>query len=379
MKTVMKINFVKTILYCAPFLVACSNDDSADEKVVSPMLPSTEIYVQGQRVAAAGTITRGSYTWPLHTDEGYETARFFIRSDATIPGYIDQSPVLYYGRISGGNNVGKVYSMYPYDRYNDRDLDYYEKDKKTGNNIGLFRYVYDPEGLKTQIPLMETPNITEILSDDRAVYEGAGNTEQVAKLDALLTKGEDYLSKHVLWYVVKEVGMQYGWHVDGIISDAEQVGLQNAIDPTKVPDNVELDIHQQEHKDWNEIKTSVHIRTDVESITINLPISEQNIVEQDDFAIRVYDFHFQEYVVEHTITHNAQGITIQITDIPASLIDALKARIGDGLTVEIHSYCREDENVWTELKNSTVTTGKACTVKGQITNAFNDEKVSLDN
>ena len=54
-------------------------------------------------------------------------------------------------------------------------------------------------------------------------------------------------------------------------------------------ENVEIDIHKQEHKDWNEIKTSVHIRADVENIQINIPIEYANIVEADDFQIRIYN------------------------------------------------------------------------------------------
>ena len=41
---------------------------------------------------------------------------------------------------------------------------------------------------------------------------------------------------------------------------------------------------------------------------------------------------------------------------------------GDGITIEIHSYCTGD--VWEQLKNSRVQTGKPCNVDGQISTAL---------
>ena len=377
------------LLACVPLMVACSGEDMSEEQnnpsTDTSLLPSTEIYVQGQLLAQEGMGTRANYQWPKHTEEGWETARFSIRADSTIPDYTDKSSALYYGRFQGGNNKGKVYTYYPYGHYNDRDLDYYQKDKKTGNNIGLFRYVYDPTGMTTQLPLMEIPLVEDILRDEvetltNDINKGsnvAKNTAELAKVNKLLEDYDsEYLNSHVLWYVVKEVGMQYGWHVNGVLT--KDVVPNYVIQPDKVPNNVEVDIHQQEHQDWNEIKTSVHIRADVESVTINLPIREENIVEQDDFDIRVYDYYYKEYTIKHKITHNAQGITIEIYDIPATLIETLKTQFGDGLTVEVHSYCKQAEGIWEDLKKSCVVrTGKACTVNGQITSAFNTENVPI--
>ncbi len=381
--SIMKSKFLlKSFLFCLPLMVACSSDETTTEQMGrenGTNLPSTEVYVQGRNLVGrdqAIPVTRGSYAYPLHTEEGYETARFYIRNDGYVPSYIDQSAALYYGPMSGGRNVGKIYTLFPFGHYNDRDLDYYQKDKKTGNNIGMFRYVYDAAGVNTQPAIMEAPSITEILSDEKTIQENAGNTEEVARIEGYLAMGEEYLKKHVLWYVVKEVGMQYAWHVDGTIVEDEVPAF--TVSPDKVSRNVEIDIHQQEHKDWNEIKTSVHIRTDVESLEINLPISEENIVEQDDFAIRVYDFDYRDYEISHEITHNDKGITIRIYNIPGALIDELRSQIGDGLTVEIHSYCKKEDDLWEELKKSKVISlGKACTVNGQITSAFNDEKYPI--
>lgn len=393
----MKFGKIISSLLFMPLIVACSSDSSDEVQTVaeSQTLPSTEVYVQGGILKAndmtAANTTRASsdYTWPyVNTAEGWETACFFIRVDGVVQDVTDKSPSLYYGSLTSKNNKGRISTLYPYGRYNDRDMDYYQIDKRTGENIGLFRYVYDEKGLKTQLPIIERPKVIDILNEEkeyrqREVDNGRNvtvNAAEVERINAWLEKENNkpgYLDKHALWYVVKEVGRRNGWHVDGVITDSEVEPY--AIDATKVPNNVEIDIHQQKHQDWSEIKTSVHVRADVESIKINLPIREDNIVEQDDFAIRVYDYYYKEYVISHTITHNADGITIEISGIPAELIAKLKAEYGDGLTVEIHSYCKRDEEVWADLKNSAVISmGKECELKGQITSALRpDEKVKL--
>ena len=111
-----------SFLLCAvlPFIAACSNDDNA---TVSPtpeeqQLPSTEVFVQGQTLNYS--LTRSGEGDPVSETE---EARFFIRIDGRIPGYTNQNPLLYYGRYQGTENVGKVNTLYPYGRYNDRDYD----------------------------------------------------------------------------------------------------------------------------------------------------------------------------------------------------------------------------------------------------------------
>lgn len=356
------------------------NEPVNNEDEINYSLPETKVFALGQSLNFSGT---KGYAWPYVSElEGWETARFSIRADRSIPDYTDKSSALYYGRKPGkdGKNRGRVYTAYPYGHYNDRDLDYYLKDKKTGNNIGLFRYVYDKKGLKTQLAIAEAPYVEDILDDelndlnaekDKLVAAGKSTTSVQKKIDdvsGLIDMGHDYLNSHVLWYVVKEVGMRYGWHVNGTIVDYE-VG-----EPDNIPDNVEVDIHQQEHLEWSEIKTSVHIRTDVESVEINIPLDFDDIVEQDDFDIRVYKTYSKTYAnVDITISHDAKGITIQIDNIASSMIDDLKDKYGDGLTVEIFSYTKSTDvaAVWDKVKNScVVSTGKPCTVVGQITSAY---------
>lgn len=344
----------KLFLLLLLFVVSCSNIEINQQL---QGLPETEVFIQGNLIQK----TKG-YVWPYVSDEGWETARFSIRKDNTIPGYTNMSSGQYYGRPPGkdGHNRGRVLTSYPYGHYNDRDFDYYKRDKKTGNNVGMFRYVYDPKGLQTQNAIIEAPSVVDILSDEPAD----------ARITELLALGKEYLDSHILWYVVKEVGGKELWHVNGIIVDTV-VGK-----PTKVPENVEIDIHQQKHIDWNEIKTSVHIRTDIESIKINIPLSFDDIVEQDDFQIRVFTSYYKEYQnVTVTITHNEKGITIEISNINPDIINSLKETYGDGITVEIFSYSK---SISDKIKDShVITTGKPCTIVGQITSAYNDEVIPI--
>ena len=367
------------LLACLTFaLVNCTG--RIDKEEFDPAVPSTRVFVQGKMLGADAT---KGLTWPYVSEEGWETARFSLRVDNKIVDFYDKSSALYFGRKPNvdGRNRGKVLTDYPYGHYNDRDFDYEKVDKKTGNNIGLFRYVYDPEGKTTQCAILEAPLVEDILADDIEDLEAAiaagknvtKNTELLNKAKALVALGSEYLNSHVLWYVVKEVGMKNGWHVNGVIADNEPEK------PGKVANNVEIDIHQQEHANWNEIKTSVHIRTDVESVEINIPIEKEDILEYDDFDIRVYKDYLkgEEYAdAEITVSHSDKGINILIDKVNASAIKSYKESFGDGLTVEIHSFCKGDDmaDIWSKVSKSTVvSTGKPVTVVGQITSAYFDD------
>jgi hypothetical protein len=395
----MKKSFILlSILSVAIAFVGCNKTEDFDnggENQVNELLPQTEVYFQGQKLFYEGEETpygtkakikvmetAGGLAWPKHTDDGWESARFSIRADGTIPDFYDKSSSLYYGRPAGkagvtSHNIGKVSNLYNYSHYDDRGFDYYKTDKATGFNVGMFRYMYDTKGLKTQPVILEAPSVVDILADEVVDLEAeiaagknvAKNTASLANVNALLDKGAEYLDSHVLWYVVKEVGQQYRWHVNGVIRD----DVTPPYVPEPVSDNLEVDIHQQVHKDWNEIKTAIHIRTDVQSVSVVLPLKEEDILESDDFAIRVFNVYYQDYVIKHNIKHDANGITIEITDIPASMIEQMKADFGDGITIEVHSYCSKD--VWEDLQNSYVKTGKPVgEINGQISSALRPDE-----
>lgn len=377
-----------------PLFVACTNEEN-DDNIVIPRdnnqsntvvskVPSTNVFVQGSLINYAFTkadLVNGDYgygkgVWPkIDTEAGWETAKFSIRIDASFPGVIDQKVVKYWSKKTKTNplNLGKVYTNFPWGKYDDQGRDYYKVDTPTGNNVGMFRYVLDPFGTQVNNALMEVPDMKAYLT---WMY-GLNDTEYKDLLKQILDNWDDY---EIIWYVAKEVGSQYLWHVNGyfkkksytpeeiwdIIEDETD---DMVIKDNDTADNVEIDIHKQEHKDWNEIKTSIHVRTDAESVKINIPIPYDNIVEADDFAIRIYNYYISGIEIKNMITHDENGITINITNIDPTVIEKLKSQFGDGLTIEIHSYCKKEEGVWEAMKQTTITTGKECNLKYQITSA----------
>lgn len=170
---------------------------------------------------------------------------------------------------------------------------------------------------------------------------------------------------------------------------------------------VEFDIHQQEHKDWNEIKTSIHLR-DTAAVHVFLPIPMESQAVADDFDIRTgnvyqyvesfeakFEFAGKEFSFPVAINHTATGIDILIDCTTAEAKEALKLARGvfdDGITFEIHSYVNPDvatEQIWNWLKTvklpSTKTSqwpqdGDISThVRGQVSSAYHmDEMIHFD-
>lgn len=178
-------------------------------------------------------------------------------------------------------------------------------------------------------------------------------------------------------------------------------------EPTVREGEVEFDIHQQEHKDWNEIKTSIHVR-DTAAVHVFLPIPIESQAVSDDFDIRTgdaykyvenfeakFEFAGQEFTFPVEINHTATGIDILIDCTTAEAKEALKLARGvfdDGITFEIHSYVNPDvatEQIWNWLKTvklpSTKTSqwpqdGDISThVRGQVSSAYHmDEMIHFD-
>ena len=380
----MKKTVLFTLLSVA--LLGCTRDYLEQEEAVKSYLPATRVFVQGHLVGEPATkASSDELAWPyVNASEGWESARFSIRADGTTPDYNDHSSALYYGRSAGkpGNNRGKVFTDFPYGHYNDRDQNYLTG-KKDGQNLGLYRYVFDKEGMQTQLAIKEAPKVSAILGDEKADLEKdiadgknvAKNTEILNHVQSLIDLGDDYLDSHVLWYVVKEVAKKNLWHVNGVIV-ADPVPVPG---PDTVADNVEVDIHQQMHADWAEIKTSVHVRTDAKSVVLNIPLAYDDILEEDGVNVRIYKDYFAGTTYEGlsiTVTHDDKGITIAIEGIDADKIKQYKQDFGDGLTVEVQSFCKNDDSarIWDAVKRSAVvTTGNPCTVVGQITSAYFDD------
>lgn len=178
-------------------------------------------------------------------------------------------------------------------------------------------------------------------------------------------------------------------------------------EPTVREGEVEFDIHQQEHKDWNEIKTSIHVR-DTAAVHVFLPIPIESQAVSDDFDIRTgnvyqyvekfeakFEFAGKKFSFPVEINHTATGIDILIDCTTADAKEALKLARGvfdDGITFEIHSYVNPDvatEQIWNWLKTvklpSTKTSqwpqdGDISThVRGQVSSAYHmDEMIRFD-
>ncbi|MBR4649195.1 MAG: hypothetical protein IKO67_03475, partial [Bacteroidaceae bacterium] len=212
-------------------------------------------------------------------------------------------------------------------------------------------------------------------------------------------KDIDWDKVKIIWYVVKrqkevDLGTADYWHVDGLVTfpDVDKIDDVPDSDPDDIdyfnddPDwkdgEVEVDIHQQEHLNWNEIKTSIHIREAVD-VTVEIPIGDQYLAEADDFRIRVWTAYYTidntEYPVTITTKHFVNKIVIKVTGVTQELIDKAKTQSdGDGITVEVNSYYENitHELAWEKLKKATVTTDAKTNIRGQITSAFFTENDS---
>lgn len=119
---------------------------------------------------------------------------------------------------------------------------------------------------------------------------------------------------------------------------------------------VEVDIHHQDHKDWNELKTSIHLRDTVD-VRVFIPVDKIYQAVPDDFDIRSgedytyleeetkelvtvkYTIASKEFEVDVQVNHRADGIEILLAG--AECAEALRYARGiyaDGLTFEVHSY-----------------------------------------
>lgn len=347
------------------------------------------------------------------TDNSLERAYFFIRLDGeavTDHGMINS--MYYYPQDADGSshygemNRGVIETNLENTAINPAKWNYY--------NRGVTKYIYSSNGSATEDIIVEAPDITKWSINGEAI---------------------DTTKYHVIWYIVKL--QSDGWHVDGILTTKDVTELPDnekdeeledtKVDPTPTPDEggdddnnddegdnndkvtegeVEFDIHQQEHQNWNEIKTTVHLR-DTVNVRIFLPVDGQYIAVADDFDIRVGDtwgYVFEEEPVEEIsekikveykvgavnfetyiyVTHKVNGIEILIEG--STCAEALKlAReiYDDGITFEIHSYIYSSvapETVWEWLKNVECAqtsftgwpkSGDCCTYTyGQTTSAY---------
>ena len=316
------------------------------------------MYIQGNktaatRAAAAKVNKKGAY--------------FFIRLDNRIAGAEDCKSGDYFPQDAFGNTVRRLYNK----GYIDADYAYYS------SNDDYDKYVYDSKGKATLDAIVEQPQLKSIIK---------ANLNPKLKL-----KDIDIEDLYVIWYMVKK--QKDGWHVDGVLTKKtnkdlsaipgvggdikeENKDLTDKKDDNTVPatgdGNVEVDIHQQAHKDWSEIKTSIHVRDEAaKKVVVEIPLAKENVAEQDDFAIRTWDLKIDTKVyikgteyefgttnpVQVIVEHQADKVVITADCTAATeYIQALRKEYGDGVTIEVHTYGKglTDAQVWEKVKKSTV-------------------------
>ena len=142
------------------------------------------------------------------------------------------------------------------------------------------------------------------------------------------------------------------------------------------PGEVEVDIHQQTHDSWDEIKTAIHIRDTVD-VTVRIPVGNEYLAEQDDFRIRVWTAYYtienETYPITITAIHETDELIINVTGVTAELLrKANEETDGDGITVEVCSYYKNVDHAqaWEWIKGATVSTYEKTNIRGQITSAF---------
>lgn len=267
---------------------------------------------------------------------------------------------------------------------------------RTSDTKKFPKYVFSTDATGVQSIIVDEPTLDELFAANQGTkYDLSGYIEHKDEL-------------HFLWYACKQQSADHIWHVDGILTSKDRTDISQTIygndqiknytDAGMVIDNkdvsrkgyIEIDVHQQQHTDWNEIKTSIHMR-DTAAVEVFLPIDYQ--AQADDFDIRIgeefkYITEYKNasitigdttYDVAVTIKHEAEGIRIQIQPNKEALIAARKL-YDDGITFEVHSYVTSDvtnQFIWDRLKTTTCTDDPYTTIIGQITSAYYDEKVEL--
>ena len=369
-KILLMMSTVALLFSCSSDEIGGIEENGGNQEAAS--LRSTEVYVQNKKLASRQLLSDQS------TNPDYGHAYFFIRIDNRIPGYESQSSKLYYPATSkggslldeGGLNAGLIDATYDY------------------NSVSgsISKYIFDPTGTVTAKTIKSQPTIAQLIEADK--YGGHPSIKNI-NTDTL----------KVIWYVTKLEGGY--WHVDGVLTGKSTKTATEAIpeidneykdcekeDAQPEPDqkgdetitpiysdsaNIEVDVHQQEHSNWDEVKTSIHIREYVDKVTVEIPIGRQNLAEADDFAVRHYDYFVslpdmpQDMPLSVKVSHEDDRLVIEVTLTEAAkkYIADLKSQSNDGVTIEVHSYPKDltRDEVWAKLQGTKAYTSPQVAVK----------------
>lgn len=387
--------FKKTMLAIVAMgaLAACSDSqNSGNDNSWLADAPGTEVYVGVEALNNLSKVEAATQSAAL-AERATEnplapmvTVSYFnVKIDPRL-GYVQRRDT--YASVVNG---GKLYTDCPFITIN-----------KGNDNSYLLST--DGSGIRTLVASGDTTRTT-ILKKINSYYKRTNPISSSVVEDNI----------HVVWYLAKD--MNNGWHIDGLLTD--KVDIKEACDACRdegfgeitfgengsqltydelmafFPVNYKIkpldktlgvDIHQQKHDKWGEIKTSVHIK-EAKDVTINIPVSKDYTLENADNNVlaRYFEKYYevQNYdetigaSVKVTVERLANGVKISITGVTEDLVKALERRYNDGLTVEIHTFYKLTDAkgesdykaaVWNSVKNSKVTYGGD--VKGQITSAF---------
>jgi hypothetical protein len=360
----------------------------------------------------------------------YSICNFYIRVDNSILG-------------DGGNHA--TYPIYEeIGKYNKGVVDVSDNSLFTKISDNRPKSLYNPDGKIIETLLKKVPNendVKEMLSKQGL---NTNDNSKQAGVDTSKINLKDY---KIIWFHLKwqtESKCKDKWHVDGVLVPKDYVSIFD-INPesgwnSKVledvvgvkteafytkngwPKNVEVDIHQQKHCNWGQIKTSIHIRQANDEVKVTIPLF--NAEPTDDFNLRIYKntvpdiFVFNEneekeyihafpetgeadslkfftedkyidkpiFVMDKAITtkveHKDGKIIITITA-DRELIERIIARTYDGFTIEVNSYYEfgKDSDVWNDIKGSIVEVinPTVSNAKGQITSAIYNDATTFKN
>lgn len=387
---VMK-KFMFLTMVLSTLLAGCS-ETAEDESPLESKVRESEVFIYSGGKSLKASKHRINpkdeigYSIP---DNGRYLVYYYIRIDGNIPGEGDNhfNSKDYFPRTAGKKTLTS-----------DLNHGYVEANVDWKSCASFSKYVYSKDGSAVQCIIVEEPSLEQLLAANQYVTDDM--TGYIEHKDEL----------HFIWYVCKKQDSDHCWHIDGVLTTKDKTTIEETDYGQEIVDNyndkgmvndegdvtrnahIEVDVHQQEHADWNEIKTSIHMRDTVD-VEVFLPIDYQQL--SDDFDIRagvdyayiteLKDAQIQigdaTYEMQVSITHEAAGTRI-IVHPNKEALRAAREIYQDGITFEIHSYVTPGiptATIWEKLKGTTCTVSPYTTLRGQVTSAYNDERISLDN
>lgn len=374
-------------LCISALFTGCASDIEGNMENGQPTskIKASELFVysgQNHRASRANTLyNKGEELGYSIPDNERYLVYYYIRIDGNIPGEPITSNVS--GQYFPQTATGKTLID---------DLNHGYVTSNADWKSGKFeKYLYATDGSVVDDIILEAPTLEDMVAaNQNTKYDLSGYLENKDKL-------------HFIWYTCKQQTADHIWHIDGILTTTDKTNISQTeygekqiqtykdygmIDEMR--GHVEIDVHQQEHKDWNEIKTSIHLRDTVKT-EVFIPLNYA--LQADDFDLRAgVDYAYVDeilnskltigdttYELSATITHEENGIRIVILPNKEAL-QAARKLYDDGITYEIHNYVTPgipQETIWNQLKQTTVAVDPYTRKLGQITSAFYEDEVTF--